>query len=59
VLCAAGFVTREACSPQTTFYPCGGAAAKHPIPYALCSAERSPEVNGPPYNTVRLVNPVK
>jgi len=36
----------------------GGAAAKHPILYALCGAWKSAIVNGPPYNTVRLANPV-
>jgi hypothetical protein len=56
--CAGGFVMRGTFSSQTTFYPCGGYAAKHPIPYALCGAWRSTGVNGPPYSTVRLANPV-
>jgi hypothetical protein len=59
VLCVAGFMMREAYSPQTTFYPCRRRAAKHPILYTFEDAWRSTGVNGPPYNTVRLANPVK
>jgi len=33
--CAGGFGMRGTLWPQTTFYPCGGHAAKHLILYAL------------------------
>jgi len=35
VLCVAGFVTREAYSPQTTFYPCRRRRRQTPNP--LCA----------------------
>ena len=37
----------------------GGRAAQHLIPSAPWSAEKSTGVSSPPYNTVRLANPVK
>ena len=57
--CVAGFVTREASSPQTTFYPCRRRRRQTPNP--LCALRRlvKPVVNGPTYNTVRLANPVQ
>jgi len=43
-LCAAGFVTREAFSPQTTFYPCRRRGRQAPKP--VCALRRLEKRSG-------------
>jgi hypothetical protein len=42
--CAAGFVAREACSPQTTFYPCRRRGRQAPNP--ICALRRLEKHSG-------------
>jgi hypothetical protein len=59
MLCAAGFVTREAWSPQTTCSPCRRRSRQAPHP--VCALRRLEKRRGarPPSNTVRLAHPVQ